>query len=130
MLTDPIADMFARLRNAALASHDIVVFPASKIKEQIAILLKKEGYILDVSRVQKSPQDELRVTLRRTDGVVAFKDFKRVSSPGRRTYVKADEIPRVMNGYGVAIISTSQGLMTDREARKAGLGGEVLSTVW
>lgn len=130
MITDPIADMFARLRNAALASHDVVVIPASKIKEQIAQLLKREGYIYDVERVEQSPQDNLRITLRRVDGILAFKNFDRMSTPGQRLYVKATEIPHVMNGHGIAIVSTSQGLMTDKEARKSGLGGELISKVW
>lgn len=130
MLTDPIADMFARIKNAGMASRDELTVPASKLKHEIAKLFEREGYVKSVHRVEQDPQDVLKIELRRVNGKLAFRDIRRVSSPGRRHYVRASEIPYVMNGLGMAVISTSQGLMTDKEARKAGLGGELITKIW
>ena len=131
MLTDPVADMLTRIRNANKALQDRVVMPTSKLKVEIARLLKEEGYVKDFHVERGESFDHLVVELkygRSRERVIT--DLKRVSKPGRRVYVKRDGLPRVMGGLGVAIVSTSQGLMTDRDASRAGLGGEVLAFVW
>lgn len=133
MLTDPIADMLARIRNASLARHDVTRLPASKMKRSIADLLKREGYVADVSEEEWGPQKRktISITLKYSaDRTSAFRGLKRVSRPGRRVYVRHTEIPRVLSGLGVSILSTSQGLMTDREARQKRVGGELLCEVW
>jgi len=133
MLTDPIADMLARIRNAALARHDVTRLPASKIKRSIAELLKREGYVADVNEEEWGPQKRktITVTLKYgADRTAAFRGLRRVSRPGRRVYVRHTEIPRVLSGLGVSILSTSQGLMTDKEARQKKVGGELLCEVW
>jgi small subunit ribosomal protein S8 len=130
-MTDPIADMLTRIRNANQAFHHKVDIPASHVKEEIAALLKAEGYISDYAFIEDRRQGVLRVYLKYTparERVLA--GVKRVSTPGRRVYVKRDAIPRVMRGLGVAVISTSQGIMTHREARQKGIGGEVVAYVW
>lgn len=133
MMTDPIADMLARIRNAAMARHDVTHIPASKIKKSIAELLQREGYISSVTEEEWGPQKRktITVTLKYgNDRRAAFAGLRRVSKPGRRVYVGHGEIPRVLDGLGVSIISTSQGLMTDREARTKKVGGELLCEVW
>jgi small subunit ribosomal protein S8 len=133
-MTDPIADMLTRLRNANQAYHDRVTMPYSKIKANIAEVLKSEGYV-DSWAVQE-PQEgsvgkSLTVMLKYgTNRERSLAGIRRVSKPGLRVYAKAPELPRVLGGLGVAIISTSQGLLTDRQARKRGVGGEVLAYVW
>ena len=130
-MTDAIADMLTRLRNANQAFHHKVDIPASRMKEEIAALLKSEGYISDYTFIEDRRQGILRIYLKYTpsrERVLA--GLKRVSTPGRRVYVKRDAIPRVMRGLGMAIISTSHGIMTDREARQTGVGGEVIAYVW
>jgi small subunit ribosomal protein S8 len=133
MMTDPIADMLARVRNAALAQHAITRMPASKVKHNIAQLLKAEGYIADV-RIEESPitkRPEIIVALKYDrDRSCAFQGIRRVSRPGRRVYVGHDRIPRVLSGLGTSILSTSQGLMTDTEARRRKVGGELVCEVW
>jgi len=130
MQTDPIADMLARLHNAALARHERTEMPSSKIRLSIAKLLKDEGYVEDV-RESEGPKKTLTVVLRYgRDRQAAIDGLRRVSRPGRRVYVRSDQIPRVRNGYGIAILSTSSGVMTDRMARKASVGGELLCEVW
>jgi small subunit ribosomal protein S8 len=133
MMTDPIADMLARVRNAAMAQHAITRMPASKVKHSIAQILKAEGYIADV-RVDESPitkRMEMVVALKYDrDRSCAFQGIKRVSRPGRRVYVGHDRIPRVLSGLGTSILSTSQGLMTDTEARRRKVGGELVCEVW
>jgi small subunit ribosomal protein S8 len=132
-MTDPIADMLTRIRNANVAMHDEVRMPASKLKENLAVLLKKEGYIEgfhtedNTERPGRSLIIEMKYSPER-ERVIS--GVKRVSKPGLRVYTKADTIPRVLGGLGVAVLSTSQGLMTDREARKRRMGGEVLCYVW
>ncbi|HEX6969237.1 MAG TPA: 30S ribosomal protein S8 [Micromonosporaceae bacterium] len=133
-MTDPIADMLTRLRNANQAYHDRVTMPYSKIKANIAEVLKSEGYIADWSVVEPEPGSvgkqlviELKYGQNRERSLAGV---KRVSKPGLRVYAKANELPRVLGGLGVAIISTSQGLLTDRQARKRSVGGEVLAFVW
>ena len=128
MMTDPIADMFTRIRNGQSATKVAVTMPSSKVKVAIANLLKEEGYISDFS-VSTDAKPELDVVLKYFEGKVVIETIKRVSRPGLRIYKGAHELPKVLAGMGIAIISTSKGLMTDRAARKAGLGGEVLGFV-
>ena len=133
MVTDPIADMLARLRNAAGAQHAATTVPASKMKFSIAKILKDEGYIADVrSESNERTRFEHIVLALKYDRerASAIRGLKRVSRPGRRVYVRHDRIPRVLSGLGISILSTSQGLMTDREARRRKLGGELLCEVW
>lgn len=131
MMTDPIADMLARIRNALLVRHKTVEIPASKMKLAIARILKEEGYIEDYRFLQEGPQGKIELVLKYDENkrpVIA--GMRKISKPGRRVYVKKDELPKVLGGYGIAIISTSQGIMTDHEARKRGIGGEVICEVW
>jgi small subunit ribosomal protein S8 len=133
MMTDPIADMLARIRNAAMARHDIARIPASRIKKDIAALLQREGYISSVSEDEVGPGAAKTITVvlkYAGDRSCAFAGIRRVSKPGRRVYVGHGSIPRVLNGLGVSILSTSQGLMTDREARQKKVGGELICEVW
>lgn len=129
--TDPIADMLTRIRNAAKATHSDVVVPASKIKENIARILVEEGYVEDYELVQDNSHAALRIRLRYSeDREPAIAGIRRISKPGRRVYRGATELPRVLGGLGVAIVSTSQGLMTDKQARRSRVGGEVLAYIW
>lgn len=131
VITDSIADMLTRLRNANTARHDHVLVPASRLKLEIARILKTEGYLADVQLIERRPQNHLRLQLRygpkRTQILTGL---RRVSRPGLRIYAKRSSVPRVRGGLGVAILSTSQGLMTDKEARRVGVGGEVICYVW
>ena len=128
MMTDPIADMFTRIRNGQSATKVAVTMPSSKVKVAIANLLKEEGYVSEFS-VSGDVKPELSVTLKYFEGKEVIETIKRVSRPGLRVYKGAQELPKVLAGMGIAIISTSKGLMTDRAARNAGLGGEVLGFV-
>ena len=128
MMTDPIADMFTRIRNGQSAAKVAVQMPSSKVKVAIANLLKEEGYISDFS-VEGDVKPELSVELKYFEGKEVIEKIKRVSRPGLRIYKSCDELPKVLAGMGIAIISTSKGLMTDRAARSAGIGGEVLGFV-
>ncbi|RUO69331.1 30S ribosomal protein S8 [Pseudidiomarina sediminum] len=127
-MQDPIADMFTRIRNAQGANKVAVRMPASKQKVALAQVLKEEGYITDYS-VTSEVKAELEITLKYFEGKPVIESIERVSRPGLRIYKKRNELPRVMGGLGVAVVSTSKGLMTDRAARKAGLGGEVIGYV-
>src|SRR5690554_2540218 len=130
-MTDPIADMLTRIRNANTALHSSVEVPASKIKIALAETLKEEGFIEDFEVIEDNKQGIIRIKLRYENGKRRIiTGINRISKPGLRVYAKKDEIPRVLGGLGVAIISTSQGVMVDRKARAAGLGGEVLCYVW
>ena len=130
MMTDPIADMLTRIRNAALARHDRTEVPASKMKKAVADILKSEGYIADV-RPSEGNTGKLTIVLKYgRDRSSAIDGVRRVSRPGRRVYVKHDRIPRVLSGLGISILSTSHGLMSDRDARKHKLGGELICEVW
>lgn len=130
-MTDPIADMLTRIRNAILAKYNRVDIPASRVKVNVAKVLKAEGYIKNYKVVKDSKQGLLRVYLRYDEHArSAITGLKRVSSPGRRTYSGAEDLPQVLNGLGVTIVSTSKGLMTDRQAKKENIGGEVLCFVW
>lgn len=130
VMTDPIADMLTRIRNANQMKHEKVDMPASKLKKEVLELLKKEGYITNVQVVKGEVQDTLRVTLKYLQNDRVVKGLKRISKPGLRVYAKNSEIPKVLNGLGIAVISTSNGIMTDREARKQKVGGEILAYVW
>ena len=129
-MTDPIADMLTRIRNGLLAKHETVVVPASNTKKAIADILLREGYIADV-KIEEGVQGTIVITLKYSnDGAKVITGLKRVSKPGLRVYVGYDEIPSVLGGLGIAILSTSKGIMTDKEARKAHQGGEVLAYIW
>src|SRR5215813_565452 len=129
-MTDPIADMLTRVRNAIMARHTRVLVPASKMKIAIARILKEEGYIRDFEVLQDNPQGTIRITLRYVDRRPVLTQLKRISKPGLRVYTRRDSIPRVRGGLGTAIISTPQGIMTGRKAYQLGLGGEVVCYVW
>ncbi len=131
VMTDPIADMLTRIRNANMVRHEKLEVPASKIKKEIAELLKREGFIRDVEYIEDNKQGILRIFLK----YGAINDrvstgLNRISKPGLRVYAKADEVPRVLNGLGIALVSTSKGVMTDKDARQLQTGGEVVAYVW
>jgi small subunit ribosomal protein S8 len=128
-MSDPIADMLIRIRNAQLVGHTEVAMPASKLKASIAQVLKDEGYIEDFALRENGPKKELRIGLKYYAGRPVIERLERVSKPGLRVYRGRNDIPRIMNGLGVAILSTSRGVMTDRKARADGVGGEVLCIV-
>ena len=129
--TDPIADMLTRIRNANSAKHKTVDVPASKMKTAIAEILFKEGYIKAFELIKNENQGIVRITLKYDEkGTRVIDGIKRISRPGLRVYAGKEELPKVLNGLGIAIISTSKGLKTDKEAREAGMGGEVLAYVW
>ena len=131
MVTDPIADMLTRIRNANQMRNKEVEVPASKIKIEIARILKEEGFIVDYKIKKNNVQDVLVITLKYGENKErVITGLKRISKPGLRAYVKADEVPKVLNGLGIAIISTSRGVMTDKNARQQSLGGEVLAYIW
>jgi len=137
MMTDPIADLLGRIRNAAMARHELTRLPASKLKRSVAEILKQEGYVADVRQEEWGPKKHqtLTIVLKYSGNIgndrsSAFRGIRRVSRPGRRVYVGHDEIPRVLSGLGISILSTSHGLMTDKEARRQKVGGELLCEVW
>ena len=130
VMTDPIADMLTRIRNANQAKHEVVEMPASRLKLEILEVLKNEGYIAEYEKIEDGKQGVIKVTLKYVNKDRVIKGIKRISKPGLRVYAKSTELPQVLNGLGVAIISTSNGVMTDREARKNKLGGEVIAFVW
>lgn len=130
-MSDPIADFLTRIRNAGIVYHDKVEVPASRVKKELAELLKTEGYIKDVEYIADDKQGVIRMYLKygpNRERVIT--GLKRISRPGLRVYAKKDEIPKVLGGLGIAVISTSKGIMTDKRARKEGLGGEVISYIW
>jgi small subunit ribosomal protein S8 len=130
-MTDPIADLLTRIRNAHRAKHDRLDVPASNLKMEVCRILKEEGYIKNVEMVEGEPRSVIRVFLAyNKEGKPGIERMQRVSTPGRRVYRGADDIKPVLNGLGVGIVSTSQGLMTDRQARKRRVGGEVLCEIW
>ncbi|RYM04832.1 30S ribosomal protein S8 [Sporolactobacillus sp. THM7-7] len=131
VVTDPIADMLTRIRNANVVRHEQIELPASRVKREIAEILKREGFIKDVEYIQDNKQGMLRLFLKyggNKERVIS--GLKRISKPGLRVYAKADEVPKVLGGLGIAIVSTSKGVITDKEARKQNVGGEVLAYVW
>jgi small subunit ribosomal protein S8 len=130
-MTDPIADFLTRVRNASLARHESVEVPASKIKRDIAEILKNEGFVRDVEYIDDNKQGLIRIFLKygkNSERVIS--GIKRISKPGLRSYVKSDAVPKVLNGLGIAILSTSEGVVTDKQARAKKIGGEVLAYVW
>jgi len=131
VMTDPVADMLTRIRNANVVKHERLELPASKLKAEIADILKREGYVRDYEVVEDSKQGVLRIFLKygsKEERVIT--GLKRISKPGRRVYAKANEVPRVLNGLGTAVVSTSKGVLSDREARQQAVGGEVLAYIW
>jgi small subunit ribosomal protein S8 len=131
MMTDPIADMLTRIRNASLARHDRTEVPASRVKHAVAQILKNEGFISDVREADGEGPKRLTIVLKYgRDRQSAIDGVKRVSRPGRRVYVRHDQIPRVFSGLGISILSTSHGVMSDRQAREQKVGGELLCEVW
>jgi len=130
-ITDPIADMLTRIRNASTSKFKTVDIPASNIKKSIAQILLDEGYIKSFEEIENETQGIIRITLKYDEkGKKVIAGLKRISKPGLRIYASKDELPKVLNGLGIAIISTSQGLMTDKKAREKGIGGEVLAYIW
>ena len=131
-MTDPIADMLTRIRNALTAKHETVTVPASKVKAALADILVREGYIKAYEIVEKPVQNDILITLKYSPvkGQKVVTGLKRVSSPGLRIYAGTDNLPKVLNGMGIAILSTSKGILTDKEAREQRIGGEVLAYVW
>ena len=130
-VSDPIADMLTRVRNASRARHTEVVVPASRTKREIARILKEEGFIADVREEREGPTDLLRLQLKYVDGKVpVVSGLKRISKPGLRVYAQKTDIPRVLGGLGIVIVSTSKGIMTGAQAKQAALGGEILAYVW
>jgi small subunit ribosomal protein S8 len=131
VMTDPIADMLTRIRNANMVRHEKLEVPASKIKHAIANLLKEEGFIRDVEYVEDNKQGILRIFLKYgADNERVINGLKRISKPGLRVYASKNEIPRVLGGLGIAVLSTSKGVMTDKQARQQQVGGEVLAYIW
>ncbi len=130
-ITDVIADMLTRIRNAGSAKHETVDVPSSRVKEAIADILVEEGYVKSVEKIEDGKQGILRITLKYTaNKKTVITGIKRISKPGLRVYASKDELPKVLNGLGIAVVSTSQGIMTDKKARKLGIGGEVMAFVW
>ena len=132
VMSDPIGDMLTRIRNAQIAKHDAVTLPASNTKKAIAKILLNEGYIKSVDFVDDGLQGEIKITLKYVNGkqTPVINGLKRISKPGLRVYARCEELPKVLGGLGIAIVSTSKGLMTDKEARKNAIGGEVLAYIW
>lgn len=130
-MTDPIADMLTRIRNGLIAKKDVVMVPASKIKKSIAEILLNEGFIKSYEMVENGVQGDIKITLKYgPKGEKVITNIKRISKPGLRVYCEADKLPRVLGGLGIAIISTSQGVMTCKQAREKHIGGEVLAYIW
>ena len=129
-MTDPIADLFTRIRNGQMVGHPRVDVPGSKMKSRIVEILKDEGYIKNFRYYEDGKQGILRVYLKYQNSKPVIRGIKRVSKPGRRNYVNRDTIPKVLNGLGVAIVSTSEGIFTDAQCRKKGVGGEVVGHIW
>ena len=131
LMNDPIADMLTRVRNALIARHDTVTLPASNMKKSIAKIMLDEGYVKSVDYIDDGLQGQIKIVLKYAEGKQSvIKGLKRISKPGLRVYARNEELPKVLGGLGIAIVSTSKGVMTDKEARKAGVGGEVLAYIW
>ncbi len=131
VMTDPIADLLTRIRNANMVRHEKLEVPASKMKREIAEILKREGFVRDVEYVEDNKQGIIRIFLKYgANNERVITGIKRISKPGLRVYAKSTEVPKVLNGLGIAIVSTSQGVLTDKEARNQQVGGEVLAYVW
>ena len=131
IVTDPIADMLTRIRNANTVGHETVEIPASKMKKAIAEILKEEGYIADFEMIEDDKQGMIKVTMKYgANKEKVISGIKKISKPGLKVYAKAGEVPKVLGGLGIAIVSTSKGIVSDKEARKLGVGGEVICYVW
>ncbi len=131
IMTDPIADMLTRIRNANTVGHETVEIPASKMKKAIAEILKEEGYIADFEMIEDDKQGMIKVTMKYgANKEKVISGIKKISKPGLKVYAKAGEVPKVLGGLGIAIVSTSKGIVSDKEARKLGVGGEVICYVW
>ena len=131
LMNDPIADMLTRIRNALIARHDTVTLPASNMKKAIAKIMLEEGYIKSVDYIDDGVQGQIKIVLKYVENKQSvINGLKRISTPGLRVYARTDELPKVLGGLGIAIVSTSKGVMTDTEARKAGVGGDVLAYIW
>lgn len=131
LVNDPIADMLTRIRNALIAKHDTVTMPASNMKKAIANILLDEGYIKSVDYIDDGLQGQIKIALKYAqDKQPVIKGLRRISKPGLRVYAKSDELPKVLGGLGIAIVSTSKGVVTDKAARNSGVGGEVLAYIW
>ncbi|MFJ5625141.1 30S ribosomal protein S8 [Peribacillus loiseleuriae] len=131
VMTDPVADMLTRIRNANMVRHEKLEVPASKIKKEVAEILKREGFVRDVELIEDNKQGIIRIFLKYgANNERVITGLKRISKPGLRVYAKTGEVPRVLNGLGIAIVSTSHGVLTDKEARAKQVGGEVLAYVW
>ncbi len=129
-MTDPIADMLTRIRNAIKSNHEQVEIPASNIKKSIANVLLSEGYVNDVKIIEDGLNGKINITLKYVDKKSVISGLKRISKPGLRNYASTADLPKVLGGLGIAIVSTSKGIMTDKQARQAGVGGEVLCAIW
>ena len=129
-ITDPIADMLTRIRNANAQRHETVDVPASKLKKAIAEILVEEGFIKSFEEIDDNSQGIIRITLKYVNKQKVISGLKRISKPGLRVYANKDELPKVLGGLGIALISTSKGIMTDKKARQEGIGGEVLAYIW
>lgn len=130
VMTDPIADMLTRIRNATIVRDKVVEIPSSKVKIELAKIFKEEGYIQDCEFIEAGKQGTIRVYLKYNGKENVITGLKRISKPGLRIYAQKEDIPKVLGGLGIAVLSTSQGIMTDRKARQAGVGGEVICYVW
>lgn len=130
MMTDPIADMLTRIRNGNMKKHESVEVPASNMKKSLAQILLDEGYIKGFNVVADNKQGMITIDLKYVDDQRVISGLKRISKPGRRVYVRANEVPRVLDGLGIAVLSTSHGVLTDKQAREEGVGGEVLCYIW
>jgi small subunit ribosomal protein S8 len=129
-VTDKIADFITRIRNAGIAGHKTVEIPCSNLKMNVSKILREQGFISDFEKIDIGPQGTLKITLRYFQREPAFREVKRISTPGRRVYASATKLPRIKNGLGISVISTSKGVMTDKEARRFNVGGEVLFSIW
>ena len=130
MVTDVVADALTRIRNASMVKHPTVDIPASKLKVELIKLLKEEGYVEDYEVAKDGAKSTIKVTLKYVDGASVITSLQRVSSPGLRTYSKSKNLPKVLDGLGIAVISTSKGVMSDKKARTLGVGGEVIAYIW
>ena len=130
VVTDTIADFLTRIRNANMVKHETVLIPSSNTKVSLAKLLKEEGYISDYEIIEENGFKNIKITLKYVNGKKAIQGLKRISKPGLRVYVESKNLPKVLNGLGIAIVSTNKGILTDEQARNANVGGEVLAYVW
>ena len=129
-MTDPIADMLTRIRNAVAVKKPEVILPFSKVKFNIAKLLEKENYVRQVEKLKIGQFDQIKIVLKYQDGQPVIKHIKRISKPGQKIYIGSQEIPRVLNGYGLAVLSTSKGILTGKQARQENIGGELMCEIW